>query len=338
MWNSRSSNIKNLLKTNCPSLCCFFLFPRILLVSVALTVTNPFSVLFIDLPIGRINPGISGAAHTSRCSGHSGSSKQFSSSTSDSLSASQSSSLSFELSKSPFQLSQLSVWETLSGALSSSLSAGWRSILRIRQTFNIWVRPPANCFADTAGGNGDLSDNLNAAAVNCWKIDKDALTLSSVSEMDPTAVIWLFWARDSFCVVRRFWLPCHISKKSWTLAILFNFFSSTSLFDSKSVSDSDLSNMGSSSANIPLLARAYCVTTTFSRRVSPVVFDCLQPITSGPREKLASTPTPWGMIENMLRATLARSVYFECVSSCCRHHSTISRIQNVLLISIESEW
>ena len=76
----------------------------------------------------------------------------------------------------------------------------------------------------------------------------------------------------------------------------------------------------------------------FSGRVSPVVFDCLQPITSRPREKLASTPTPCGMIENMSHATLERSANFECVSSCCRHQSVMSGIQNVLLISIGSEW
>ena len=72
--------------------------------------------------------------------------------------------------------------------------------------------------------------------------------------------------------------------------------------------------------------------TNFSQRVPPVVFDCLQPITSRPREKLDSTPTPCRMLENMSRSTLERSAYFECVSSCCRHQSVMSGIQNVLLI------
>ena len=47
-------------------------------------------------------------------------------------------------------------------------------------------------FADKAGGKGDLSDSLNAAAPSCWESDQDALMISSVSEMYPTAVICLF--------------------------------------------------------------------------------------------------------------------------------------------------
>jgi len=156
--------------------------------------------------------------------------------------------------------------------------------------------------------------------------------------MSSTAVICMFWVRDSFCVFRRFWLPCHISKKSWTLAILGNVLSSASLFNSRSLSVSNQSNTGSSPANISLLARAYCLTTTFSWRVLPVVIDCLQPITSRPSDKLASTPTPCGKIETMSRATLGRSAYVVCVSACCCHHSTRSGIQNVLLISIGSDW
>ena len=46
----------------------------------------------------------------------------------------------------------------------------------------------------------------------------------------------LVWVWASFCVARKFWLPCHISKKSWTLAILCNFLSSASFFNSKSFS------------------------------------------------------------------------------------------------------
>jgi hypothetical protein len=126
----------------------------------------------------------------------------------------------------------------------------------------------------------------------------------------------LFWVRDFFCVARRFWLPCHISKKSWTFAILCNFHSSASFFNSKSFSVSAVSNTAQSPANLPLLARANYLTTTFSLTISPVVLDCLQLITSRPREKLASTPTPWGIIENMLRAALEKSAYFEWVSSC----------------------
>ena len=99
----------------------------------------------------------------------------------------------------------------------------------------------------------------------------------------------------------------------------------------------DVTNAGSSAGNVPLLAQANCLTTTFYRRVSPEVFDCLQPITSRARETLATTPTPCGMIEIMSRARLERSVYFDCVSSCWCIQLEMSSIQNILLISIGSE-
>jgi len=54
--------------------------------------------------------------------------------------------------------------------------------------------------------------------------------ISSVSKMYPIAAICWFWARHSLCVARMFWLPCHISKRSLTLAIVCDFLSSASLF------------------------------------------------------------------------------------------------------------
>ena len=193
----------------------------------------------------------------------------------NSSSATQSSSQLFRLSKSPFQFSQSSVSEMHPGALSSSLSTGWQLILRIWRTFKIWVLPPERSFADEADGKGDLSDNLNTAVTSCWKSDQEAVTISSVSEMYPTAVMCLFWVRDSFCIAHRLWLPCHITKKSWTLAIQCYFLSSAYLFISESFSVFVVSNTGLSPASIPLLARANCLTMTFLQRVSPVVFDCL---------------------------------------------------------------
>jgi len=115
-------------------------------------------------------------------------------------------------------------------------------------------------------------------------------------------------------------------------------FASASFFISELFSVFVVSYSGSVPAKMPSLARANCLTTTSSPRVLPVVFDCLQPITSRPREELASTPTQYGMIENMSRAILAVSAYFECVSSCWRQQSVMSGTQNVLLISIGSEW
>jgi len=139
--------------------------------------------------------------------------------------------------------------------------------------------------------------------------------ISSVSEMYPIALICLCRAWDSFCVAWRFWLSCHTCNKLWTLAILCNFLSSASLFSSISFAASVVCNTESMPANIPLSARAYCLTTTFWQRVSPMGFDCLHPIRTCPREKQASTLTPCGIIENRLRATLDRPAYIEHGSS-----------------------
>jgi len=337
-WNSRTSNILIQMKNHWPMLFYCFLFPLFLLVSIALTVRINFSAIVFDLRDGQINPGTFGAALTFRCAGVSGFSMTSSRSKSDSSSASQSSSLTFGLSKSPFQLSQLSASEMNQGGQSTSLSIGCRLISLIRHSFNIWVHPRTRSFEDKPGGWGDLSDKSNAAAPSWWKFGQNAITISSVSEMYPMVVICLFWAWDSLCVAQRFWLPCHISKRSWTLAILCNFLSSASLFSSMSFSALVVSNPGSSPADIPVLAPGYCLTTTPGRRVSPAVIDCLYPITSPPGEKLASTPTPCGMRDNMSCATLQRSAYIDHFSSCWCHQSVISGNQHVLLISIGSEW
>ena len=260
-WNSRSSYIK---LVNHWRILSYFVFPPLFLhVSTALTVTNNCSACLFDFRVGRTNPGTFGEALTSCGSGHSGSSMPLLCSISDSRSAAQSSSLSFGFSESPCQLSQLWVSEMLSGARSPSLSTGWRLILRIRRTFKIWVLPPGRSFADKAVGKGDLSDNLNAAAPSCWKSDQDVLTISSVSEMYPTAVICLFWARDSFWVARKVWLPSHISKTSWKLAVLGNFLSSVSSLTSESFSVLVVSNSASVPAKIALLAWANCLTEHF---------------------------------------------------------------------------
>jgi len=213
-WHSRSCYIKLL---NHWRILSYFVFPPLFLrVSAALTVTNNFSACLFDFWVGQTNPGTFGAALTSCRSGHSGSSMPLFCSISDSSSAAQSTSLSIGSCKSRFQFSQSSVSGMLWGALSLWLSTGWWLILRIRRTFKIWVCPPGRSFADKGGGKGELSDNLNAAAQSCWKRDQDALTICSMSETYPTAVICLIWPQDSFSLARRFWLPCHISKKLWT--------------------------------------------------------------------------------------------------------------------------
>ena len=334
----RSSNLKIQVQNHSLMLFDFFLFPLFLRVSLALTITITFSAWLFDFHVDWINQGTYSAALTSRCTVVSESSMTLSCSRAHSSSASQSSSLTFGLSRSQFQSSQLLVSEILSGAQSWWLYTGWRSIFLIRRTFNIWVCPPRRSCEDKAGGWGDLSNNLNAVEPSCWMFVRNAFTISSVSELNRMAVICLFWTCDSLWVAWSYWLPCHISKMSWTLAILCNFLSSATLFGFMLFSASVVSNTGLSPANVLLLARAYCPTMTFSKSISSVVFECLHRITSHPREKLASTSTPCGTKGIMLRATSQRSAYFECVSSCWCHRSVISGNNNVLLISMGSEW
>jgi len=115
-YNSRSGYIKKLVKHW--RILSYFLFtPLFLLVSISLTVINSFTSCLFDFRVGWINLGTFRTALTSCYSGYSGSSMLVSYSISDSTSAAQSSSLSFGLSKSPFQLSQSSLSEMLSGAL-----------------------------------------------------------------------------------------------------------------------------------------------------------------------------------------------------------------------------
>ena len=64
-----------------------FFPPLFLRVSAALTITNNFSACLFDLHVGQTNPGPFGAALTSCCSGHSGSSMPLFCSISDSSSA-----------------------------------------------------------------------------------------------------------------------------------------------------------------------------------------------------------------------------------------------------------
>jgi len=213
-----------------------------------------------------------------------------------------------------------------------------RLILRIRQTFTIWVRPPGRSIADVGGGEGDLSDNLNAATPSGWKRDQDALRMSLVSEMYPTVVICIFWAWDFFWVAPRFLLPCHIYKTSWTLAIVWNFLSAAFFFISESFSVFYVSKSGWAPTNIPTLIQANCLTTTCLQRVSPGIVDWLQQITSRARETLPSTQTPCGMIGYMSCATFERLADFGCISFCCCHQSVMPGNKEVLLISTGSEW
>ena len=90
-WNPRPSNIYNLVITYWLILSYIGWFPVFLLVSIAVTIINPFRGYCIDLHVGRINPGTFRAERTTWGSGLSGASMPLSRSISDSLSASQSS-------------------------------------------------------------------------------------------------------------------------------------------------------------------------------------------------------------------------------------------------------
>jgi len=178
--------------------------------------------------------------------------------------------------------------ETHSGALYSSLSTGWMFMLRIPRTFNISVCPPWRFFADKTAGKGDLSNNLNSAAPSCWESDQDALTIFSVSEIYPSTIISSFWAQNSLDVAYRFWLPCNILNMSWTLAIRSNCHSSGSCCISELFSVLVQFNSAWAPAKIPLLARGNCSIMSFSPTASPVVFDCLQQISSRRRQNCSA--------------------------------------------------
>jgi len=169
--------------------------------------------------------------------------------------------------------------QRLSAIQSSSLLAEWQSILLIQQTFNTRVSPAGRSFADNVIGRSEFSDDVNTAAPSFWMFHLDASTFSSAFEIYPTAVIWMFWAQDYFCVACRFWLCWFISTKSCILAVLCNYFLSASLVISMLLPVFIMPNARSSPANNILLTWPNCLTTTFWWKVLPVTFDCLQLIT-----------------------------------------------------------
>jgi hypothetical protein len=91
------------------------------------------------------------------------------------------------------------------------------------------------------------------------------------------------------------------------LAILCNIHSFAFFFLSEVFSVFIVSNFRSVLAQILVLAGASCLITTFSPRVSRVVFDSPQATTSQAQQKLVSALAPCGMIEIMSHATLGES-------------------------------
>jgi len=217
---------------------CLWTFHVFILVATI----NSSSVWLIDYCIARINLATCGVAHTSRFSGLTNASMALSSFISKSTFPSQPSSLVFRLSKSSFQFSEFLVLEMHSGALYSSLSAGWKSVLISQQIFDHWARPLERSSVDITGVNVDHSDNSNTAPPSGEIFDQHASMISSVSKMYHTGVLCMFWAWNSFCVAHRFWLPCYISKMSWTLVILCKFCSAAWFLHCKVFSVSIVSN------------------------------------------------------------------------------------------------
>jgi len=239
-WCSWFNNIKILVKIQWRIQSHFALFSLLLHMSIVLTMINTFSAILFNAHIGWINPRTYGLSVTSYSSGVPGSTMPLFGTLSDRLSPFQSSSISFESSRSPAERRQILVSEICSGTLSSLHVAEWQSIVLIRQTLITWVHPTWRSVAHTTGVKGELSDTSNEAIAYCWKFDQDAWMSSSISGRYPMVAFCFFWVQDSFCVVPRFWLPCYISNKSWTLAILCIFLAPTSIFIS-SMGSPDLS-------------------------------------------------------------------------------------------------
>jgi hypothetical protein len=108
--------------------------------------------------------------------------------------------LDIEVTEECFLASRLSVLEVLSGALPSSLPAGWHLIVQICQTIYIVVHPPGRSHVQKDGGECNVFDNLYVAIQSGGNFDQDAWTIPSVYEMYSTAAIFSVWATDSICV------------------------------------------------------------------------------------------------------------------------------------------
>jgi len=104
--------------------------------------------------------------------------------------------------------------------------------------------------------------------------------------IDDHVCIWSVSIRSHLRVLSLIIRPCSTYilvtvpylQTSWTLAILCNVLSSTSLINSKSFSGSVSSNTGSLPGNIPEFARVNYFTRTFWWRVLWVGVNCLMPI------------------------------------------------------------
>jgi hypothetical protein len=179
-------------------------FPIFLLISIVMPVINTCCALFYNHCVGGINLGTFGVAHKSHIFGLSGSSIALSRAMWDSCSASWLLLLSFRLSKLPFHSCQYLVSKKLTGALLLWYFAGSQLSHWIQRTFISSVCPPVTSFRDNADDTGDVSINVNAAALSVWKSEKDALMISSVSKINTKDVICLQSAWDSFRAVYRF--------------------------------------------------------------------------------------------------------------------------------------
>lgn len=72
-------------------------------------------------------------------------------------------------------------------------------------------------------------------------------------------------------------------------------------------------------------------------RVSPVLFDCLEPNISGGQTQLASPRTRCTLIMTISLTRLQRFAYYDCVACYWRKQAAVSGIRNVRVFSIGSE-
>jgi len=242
------------------------------------------------------------------------------------------------LSKLLSQSSQFSVSKMVSGPSSSSLAVAWHSIRSIRWTFNPWVCPLGQSFAEHAGVKVDYSDSLHAANPSCWKIDQNAFMICCVSEINPQAVIRLLWAWDLFCVANRFWLPCNIYKSCgpWPFCAIFipphlsliqrHF--QLSLHGMLGHRHPISHNWLAQTALIRLfLAGSRQWFLTASSRWHPCRGQCWPQL-----------QTSYGMMKNIWCATYEILAFINCTWSCWHHQLVKSSMQNVLLTPMRSEW
>jgi len=251
------------------------------------------------------------ATLTPLCPERSGYLTAFSRSLLDSLSASLASSLIFGLSKSPFQWNQLSVWEMVSGGLTSSVVAGWWSILSIQWAFDTPVGFPG----------GDLQTKLVANVMFPPMYMKPYHHVESVTQTHCRSPHYLK------CILQ-ITLPCFQSEipsvqyvgggRPATLPTSGGPLPFCAMFIPPPLASfatcfQYLSYLMSGHwQTLSIIASSKHPYETSFGKCLTCGFNCIQSIISHRREKLASTPTACSMIENTIHDSLERFAVSNC--------------------------